>query len=38
MWPDQVSHRGPLALESDVLLTVLRGPDEALQTVYNQIR
>ena len=26
MWPDQVSNPGPLALESDMLLTVLHGP------------
>ena len=26
MWSDQVSNRGPLALESDVLPTALRGP------------
>ena len=26
MWPDQVIEPGPLALESDVLLSALRGP------------
>ena len=26
MWPDQVSNPGPLALESDALLTSLHGP------------
>ena len=26
MWPDWVLNPGPLALESDALLTVLRGP------------
>ena len=26
MWPDRVSNPGPLALESDVLPTVLCGP------------
>ena len=26
MWPDQVSNPGPLAHESDMLLTVLRSP------------
>ena len=26
MWADRVSNPGPLALESDVLLTMLRGP------------
>ena len=26
MWPDRVSNPGPLALESDALLTALRGP------------
>ena len=26
MWPEQVSNPGPLALESDALLTALRSP------------
>ena len=26
MWPDRVSNRGPLALESDTLPTALYGP------------
>ena len=26
MWPDRVSNSGPLALESDALLTALRSP------------
>ena len=26
MWPDRVSNPGPLALESDMLPTALRGP------------
>ena len=26
MWPDRVSNLGPLALESDALLTLLCGP------------
>ena len=26
MWPDWVSNLGPLALESDALLTALQGP------------
>ena len=26
MWPDRVSNPGPLALESDMLLTVLHSP------------
>ena len=26
MWPDRVSNPGPLALESDVLLSALHGP------------
>ena len=26
MWPDRVSNPGPLAYESDALLTALRGP------------
>ena len=29
MWPDRVLNPGPLALESDVLLTALRGPAPA---------
>ena len=34
MWPDWVSNLGPLALESDALLTVLRDP--AIQNYYEQ--
>ena len=26
MWPDQISNPGPLSLESDALLSALRGP------------
>ena len=31
MWPDRVSNLGPLAHESDVLLTGLRGPSNIIQ-------
>ena len=43
MWPDWVPNREPLAIESDTLLTVLRGPassqgkgnDERLCEMYK---
>ena len=31
MWPDRVSNPGPLAFESDALLTALRCPAEPLE-------
>ena len=33
MWPDRVSSPGPLALESDALPTVLRGPADKTDKV-----
>ena len=33
MWPDWVSNPGPLALESDALLTALRGPESLIVTI-----
>ena len=31
MWPDRVSHPGPLTYESDALPTALRGPAHNLE-------
>ena len=36
MWPDRVSSPGPLALESDTLPTVLRGPAGRRETTVKR--
>ena len=37
MWPDRVSNPEPLALESDVLQTALRGPAGIAKTTASTV-
>ena len=36
MWPDRVSNPGPLALESDALLTAARGPAQYYKLLISR--
>ena len=38
MWPDRVSNLGPLALESDALLTAQRGPVTCQKTGFDMMQ
>ena len=38
MWPDQVSNLGPLALESDVLLTAQHSPATCQKTGFDMMQ
>lgn len=37
MWPDQILNKGPLALQSDALQTVLHGPAPFMHNNVNQL-